>query len=49
MTLSHFALIGFVMTFSALPFMAKAAENKVTTFQLENEMQVVVVEDTVLL
>ena len=45
MTLSHFALIGFVMTFSALPFMAKAAENKVTTFQLENEMQVVVVED----
>jgi zinc protease len=45
MTLSHFALIGFVMTFSALPFMAKAAENKVTTFQLENGMQVVVVED----
>lgn len=45
MTRLRVALAGLAMTLVALPPVAQAAEEGVTTFQLDNGMQVVVVED----
>lgn len=45
MTRLRVALAGLAMSLVALPFDARAAEDGVTTFELDNGMQVVVVED----